>query len=232
MSSFYAFLINEIVIVPALIGFVRYKKIDKTFRPFIFLLFAGALSECAGYFFFMRLHVTNAPQSKIYSLIECIIILVLFHAWGFLKQRKFWFYLLLSICIIFWFIESIIFLGIKDFTPFFRIFYSFIIVLISINQINYVIIRNTTRNLFKNAKFLICIGFVIFFIYQILYEAAYYVSVNTKNDYMVTSDVISLFSYINTFVNLIYFVAVFFIPQREDFYFGKDSNFSTQLPNE
>ncbi|MGI8951109.1 MAG: hypothetical protein ACR2FN_05950 [Chitinophagaceae bacterium] len=180
----------------------------------------------------MRLHVTNAPQSKIYSLIECIIILVLFHAWGFLKQRKFWFYLLLSICIIFWFIESIIFLGIKDFTPFFRIFYSFIIVLISINQINYVIIRNTTRNLFKNAKFLICIGFVIFFIYQILYEAAYYVSVNTKNDYMVTSDVISLFSYINTFVNLIYFVAVFFIPQREDFYFGKDSNFSTQLPNE
>ena len=151
--------------------------------------------------------------------------LMLFYNWGLFKGKKTFYYSLLFICVAFWSIEEIIFGGIYNFVPFFRIFYSFILVLVSINQLNYTILINSGKNLFRNCKFLLCIAFIIFFIYQILYEAAYFVSDHSTNNYFVTNTIISFFAYINLIVNLIYIPAVYFIPDRYEMGFDKNINF-------
>jgi len=217
--------VAQAVVIPFLMGVLKYRKMDDSFRPFIFLLFAGVLTELSSVILIILLHRSNAPAINLYSLAECIIILLLFHKWGLFRDRKMHFYLLLVVCIIFWVVEEIIFGGIYNFVPFFRIFYSFIIVLISINRVNYIILVNAGRTLFRNAKFLLCIAFIIFYIYQILYEAAYFVSDHTGESYSVTNNIISLFGYINLLVNLLYIAAVYFIPEGSLNRLGKNFNF-------
>ena len=196
---------------------------DGSFKPFIFLLLAGVLGEVASAILILS-HNTNAPAIKIYSLVECLLILILFFRWGLFRRRKQYFYLLVFICIIFWVIEEIIFGGLFTFLPFFRIFYSFVIVLISINLLNYVILLNAGKNLFTNARFLICIAFIIFFTYQILYEAAFFISQGSTGN-SVTDTIISLFAYINLLANLIFIPAVYFIPCSGAGRFDKSFNF-------
>jgi hypothetical protein len=225
VNFIFSTVIAQVIVIPFLMGVLKYKKMDGSFRPFIFLLFAGILAELSSFILIALLHRSNAPAIKIYSLAECIIILWLFCRWGLFDSRKSYFYILLIICIIFWLLEEIVFGGILNFIPFFRIFYSFLIVLISINQINYLMLVNVGRNLFRNARFIICIAFIIFFIYQILYEAAYFVADHSTENYSLTNNIISLFGYINLLVNILYIAAVYFIPQGGLRRFGKNINF-------
>ena len=61
----------------------------------------------------------------------------------------------------------------------FRVSEAFILVILSINEINYLLI-NDNKNLLKNARFLICAGFLIYFLYQILLEGSIYISSQQK----------------------------------------------------
>lgn len=225
MNFIFSTLLAQLIFIPFLMGVLNYRKMDGAFRPFIFFLFAGVLAELSSFILIALLHRSNAPAIKLYSLAECVIILVLFHRWGLFSNRKAYFYVLLATCVVFWFFEEVVFGGIYNFIPFFRIFYSFIIVLISINRVNYIILVNAGRTLFRNARFLICIAFIIFFIYQILYEAAYFVSDHSGENYSVTNNIISLFGYINLLVNLLYIAAVYFIPKGTLNRLGKSFNF-------
>jgi hypothetical protein len=101
---------------------------------------------------------------------------------------------------------------IHDFSPFFHVSYSFVIVMLSINEINY-LITHENRQLFRNGRFLICLGFIIFFIYQILYEGSYYISRQDPNP-VVTITITSYSAYINVLTNIIYAIALLYIPSK------------------
>lgn len=232
MNPIVNFLLSEIIIVPVILGIIKYRQMEKSYRPFILLLLAAVVTELVNYTIFVRNGIPNAPAIKIYSLVECILILFLFHGWRFLKENDKLFYLIIFLFFGGWFIESILFAGIKDFSPYFRIFYSFIVVLLSVNQINYTLMVTTEKNLLRNSKFLICIAFVIFFIYQILYEAAYFVSDYSEKNNSLTSNIISYFGYINLLVNLIFIPAVYFIPKQGKFFFRKHTKINLNNRNE
>jgi hypothetical protein len=85
-----------------------------------------------------------------------------------------------------------------------------------VNKINYMITHDN-RNLFRNPRFLICIAFIIYFIYMIVYRWAYQVSVLSSSETQITDIIIFLMAYINALTNGIFAIAFLLIPARVKF---------------
>lgn len=209
MNNFVNFLFSQSILLPLLIGLIRIRKIQSSYHPFLALIMLGTLSELFS-FISIRLFKTNAVVSNIYSLLECMLILYQFYRWRFYTKPRKWYWVFPALVLLIWITENLVYMYITRFGPVFRISYAFLIVMLSINEINY-LITHENRQLFKNARFLICIGFIIFFLYQILFEGALYISASEQEIY---SRIFSLQVYVNVFVNVIYAAAMFLIPEK------------------
>ena len=213
MHSLYSFLLSEIVFIPFCVALFRWRRIDKAYYPFCILLGLGTVQEIISYFIIHWLHHSNAASVNIDGLLECSLILFQFYYWNsFSGGRK-----ILSIFLVaslgLWATCNLFLPHLNDWDfPLYRILYAFLIVILSINEIN-LMITHDNRNLYKNARFIICLGFITFFLYQILYEGAFFVSGVDKTE-VVSNQIISLFSGVNAFVNCLYLVAVWLIPRR------------------
>ena len=219
MNNLVEFLLSQTVLIPLIIGVVRFGKTDESYHPFLLLLLMAFTSEVISFFCKVVLSSTPEITINLYSLIECMILLFQFHIWGFLKDKRALFYVLVSFFGLIWIVENVVFSKIEEFNLFFNASYSFVLVLLSINQINHMIIQGT-QQLFKNAKFLLCMGFIIYFLYEIIYDGAYFVSHDTY--VAAATKIMNMFNYMNAFTNLIYGVAVLLIPKKKnDLYFNR-----------
>jgi hypothetical protein len=217
MNTISAFLVSQTVLIPLLIGLIRFNRTVASFQPFLLLLALAFISEAIGFICIRVLNASNAVPSNLYGLAESLVILYQFYVWGFLKRKHVLFIVLVSGISTVWITENLIFNKIETFSPFFRVSYAFIIVLLSINEINFLIVRDN-KNLLKNSRFLICLGFITFFIYQIIYEATCFVEPDSS---VLLLKIVSMFNSINAFVNLLYAIAVLYIPVKEEYYFNK-----------
>jgi hypothetical protein len=216
MNNIGAFLVSQLVIIPLAIGLIRFNRTVASFQPFLLLLSLAFLSETIGFICIRVLHTSNAVPLNLYGLAESIVIVYQFFVWGTLKRKRLLFIGLLSGLGGIWITENIIFNRIETFSPYFRVIYAFVTVLLSINEINYLIVKDN-KSLFRNARFLVCMGFIIIFIYQIIYEASMFIG----SDTVLSLRIIFMFNYINAFVNLIYAIAVLCIPVKPSYYFNK-----------
>lgn len=200
------------VSLPFLIALFRIRSMDRQYIPFVVYLFSGVITEICSFIFISVFKKHNAEITNFYVLAEWFIILWQFYRWGLLARsfKKFW--IIASIGFIAWFSENIIAGQLNNFGPYFRWLYSFVIVIMSINTVNY-IITHDFRNLFLNARFIICLCFIIFFSYKIIYEWAFQLMSINKN-IAFSNKIITFFTYLNAFVNVVYIVAVLFIPAR------------------
>ncbi len=210
------FLFSQSILLPIIAGLIRWRRIDKAYQPFFILLIIGFLTELISFILIREFHKSNAIPTNLYTPIEWSLIFLQFHVWGLLRHRKRIFYGILAITLLGWAVENIYFGQITAFSPYFRIFYSFFIVLLSVNKINYMITHDN-RNLFRNPRFLICIGFIIFFMYMIIYRWAYQVSVSSKSETQITDIIIFLMAYVNALTNGIFAIAFLLIPARLKF---------------
>lgn len=217
MSALFNFLTSQTVVLPLCIALIRHDKTIHTFSPFILLLSLSFISECLSFLFIRVLHTSNALVLNVHGLLESLLIVYLFYQWSILKEKRLLFGVLGATFTAIWLVENILFGQISTFSPFFRVFYSFAIILLSINQINYMIAQDSS-NLLKSATFLICIGFIVFFIYQIIYEAAYFVGQDNNE---IANRIIYLFTFVNSFTNMLYAIAAYHIPLKNEYYFNK-----------
>jgi hypothetical protein len=216
MNNLGAFLVSQLVIIPLVIGLIRFNRTVVSFQPFLLLLSLAFLSETISFICISLLETSNAVPSNLYGLAESIVIIYQFFVWGTLKRKRLLFIGLLAAFAAVWITENIIFHKIETFSPYFRVTYAFVTVLLSINEINYLIVKDN-KSLFRNARFLVCLGFIIIFIYQIIYEASLFIG----SDTVLSLQIIFMFNYINAFVNLIYAIAVLCIPVKSSYYFDK-----------
>lgn len=209
-----AFLLSESVMLPFLAGVIRFRKISTAYYPFIALLLLGVITELAS-FVSIRLWKTNTIVANTYGLLECFIILYQFYCWDSLRKTTRWFYVLSTSALVVWLVNYIVLGHLNDYgLPIFRVLYPFMVVIISINEINFMITHDSSH-LYKNARFVIYSAFIIFFLYQILYEGAYSdVIEGGQENELVSNKIISLFGYVNVFVNILYAVAVLLIPAK------------------
>ncbi len=201
------------IFIAALIGWIRFKRISPTYYPFIFCLWIGLLNEIVS-FVVTNAGYQTAVNNNIYVLIEAIIIAWQFNRWGVFQLHKKLFISILIIYAATWMLENFIIGKITLIQSYFRILYSFLTVLMSVGLLNNMLFRES-GNLLKNPVFLICIGFIIYFTYKVLVEAFWIYGLNSGEHFRMR--VYDILAYINLLTNLIYALAVLWMPQKQKF---------------
>ncbi|MBS1602017.1 MAG: hypothetical protein JST42_05065 [Bacteroidetes bacterium] len=214
MTSFLVFLISQTIFLPLITGLVRWRRIGQGYQPFFIVIFLAVLAENLDYYLIKIRHHSNAVPSNVYALAESLLILWQFYVWGLWRTRKPVFYGLIALLCLVWTTENLVLGHITDFPPYFKFLESFLVVLLSVNKINFMITHDN-RKLLRRPDFLFCIGFIIFFIYKIVYEWAYQVSLYDES--RITNTIIASFSYINALTNIIFAIAFLLIPVPQKF---------------
>lgn len=205
--------LSYLVGISAITGLLRFKKIDPVFYPFIIMLWAGFINELTSTFM-IKYFRTSAVNSNIYVLIQSLLIAWFFWKLNLFRKNKLIFGLLFIGFPFFWTIEIYFISGIRGFASYFRIIYSFVTVLMSIHMINYIIV-NEKKSVFKNSTFLIMIGFVAFFTYKALLEIFWVYGLSASKEFSI--QVYRILTYINLIVNLLYIMAVIWMPRKREY---------------
>lgn len=213
MSYLLIDILSYSIAIAAIIGLVRFKKIDRAYYPFIILLWVGLCNEIIGTICIKHFK-TNAINSNIYVLAEAILITWFFRNFGLFRKGKNLFSLSLFFILTFWLFENFYLSDIRRFSSYFRISYSMLIVLMSINMINRMLVDGK-KKLIQNPLFLILIGFIVFFTYKALIEIFWVYGLNASRDFRL--EVYRIMAYINLAVNIIYAIAVLWMPRKREF---------------
>src|SRR5688572_30071212 len=156
------------ILIAGIISLVRFKKIDKRYYPFFFLVWAGCINEILSITLILKGYETLV-NSNIFVLTSAFLITWFFKEKG-LFRKKWVFYGWIIVFSLVWITDTLVAGSITQTSVYFRIFYSFIIVFFSINMINKKIF-SSKQSLLRDPSFIIYISFCIFFTYKALIEA-------------------------------------------------------------
>jgi len=211
MTATATFLLSLSVLFPFLTGLLRWRIISRRYYPLFILFSLALLVELVTRYAVTSKNSGWIPVNNLYVLIESILIPLQFIVWGYMYKKLNAFYLITGILVLGWVTEHLILGDITRLHPYFRMFYSLMIVLLSINTINYLVIQEE-RNLVMHPIFIICTGFIIFFTYQLVYESIYNIVSDLKS--IDTSKLNTAFSIINAVCNILYGIAFLLVPAR------------------
>ena len=205
-------IISYSLILPAIIGAVRFKRVLKSYRPFIFWMWVALCTEVIDDVA-IALKRSDAVTNNIYTLVEYCFIIVLFMRLDESNNKK-RYYILLGIGIITWIVDNIFLHSITDTSSYFRIIYGLIVVFLSVGKLNEVLF-NEVRQSLKNGTLVICIAFIIFYTYQSVFEIFGVINLHFSEAFFVRLYYILI--YVNLFTNLLYALAMLWLPTKRQF---------------
>jgi hypothetical protein len=217
MSDTLSFILSLSIIFTVIIGVARFKKIDKSYRPFIYYACVSLLTELLVKYFTAPKDMRSVIITmNIYALLEFLFLIWLFFNWGlFNKKIK----ILLAVCsiyILLWLILIINEGGLTNPNWYFFILYSFALIFLGVNMLNKVIVQER-GSIFSNSKFLISMGVVIFFTFFIIFCSTKISLFNIKPSESFERNLASIKAYANLFVNLLYAIAALWVPKKKNF---------------
>lgn len=136
----------------------RVKYIGRKYFFLIVLLIVGAASDLISYFTILS-KGSNFFNSNLYKGIEFILLVLLFKNW--LTERKNKFHIIiLVIGILSWVLDNIVFHSPFENTSIFRLVSSNLLILVIVDQINYVLFKRQYSLVFS--ELLICSGLILY----------------------------------------------------------------------
>lgn len=203
--------LNHSVTIPLMISFFRFKLIGRTFYPFILFILLGFINESISLALISN-GDSNAFNSNVYVLLESLIIFYQFYRWDDGLKLK---YILISVCgAAIWMIDNFVIHDILHRNSVFRLYYSLVIMFLSISCISRIAIHER-GNILKNAAFIICVTFLTYYVPKVFIEllASYQLKLNDSFYYTfwITS------SFINCIANLLYAIAILCIHPKQEF---------------
>ena len=216
MINFYlAQAFNLLIVIVAIIGLIRYRFIDSAFKPFLVLMWCGAINEIINVIIIDYFGGYNILNSNLYYLLESLLLLWQFKSWKMLRQPKFLYHVLITSFILFWAIETILVTKLyHTFNSYFIVFYSLISILLFINMFNRNLVMDR-KSVFKNPIFIICFGSIMILTYSLLRELCFLYNISfPENGWNVMH---SIFLFINLFCNTIFGLAILWMPKRQAF---------------
>lgn len=204
-------LLSYSVIIPAIIGIIRFTSISCIYYSFIFLIWLGFINETLSIILVYTLK-SNTINSNIYVLIEYFFILFQLYKWNGSDIKKNYFFVALGLAI--WIGDNLIINAGNGNNSIFRIFYSLVIVFFSINMINKLIIYER-KNLLKNAIFLICISFLLYYGCKAFVEVfnAFHLGLSD----IFNRNIFKILYFANLISNIMYAIAILCIPRKQEF---------------
>ena len=201
------------IAIAAIIGLIRFTRIHKSYQPFIFITIASLSNEVISHIL-IHYKKSNAITINLLGLADALLWLWQFRRWNGFNKQGFQFQLAVILMISIWIFENLVLGKLFTFSSVYAIVFSFAVVFLSINQLNRQIVEET-RNLFTNARFLICAGAVLFFTYRILVECFYLLDMQKSDSFL--AHVFSILAIVNLIVNLLFALATLWIPERQKF---------------
>ena len=102
------------IIIAAIIGWIRFKKINPAYYPFLYCIWLAFLNEIISVIFASRGH-SDAINSNIYMLAEALLITWQFKNWGLFLRPKYLFTGILILFTLLWITESFFIKGITSY---------------------------------------------------------------------------------------------------------------------
>jgi len=206
-------LLSYSILFAALIGLVRFKQIDQAYWPFIILIWVGCANELVSTVV-TRNGYSNAINTNFYYLIDAVLLLVFFRKNGLFNRHNNAFYGLLYSFVFIWTIELFVFKSINEFSSYFIGLSAFSLVIMSIHMINKLIGIQDGGATFRKSLFVICIGLILFYTYAVVIEIFWVYGLNSSKEFRL--QVYRILAYINLAVNLMYAVALLWIPRKRE----------------
>ncbi len=193
-------------------AFIRRKSIGTYYRPYyVFLIVAFVFDSL--FKIIIDLGYKTPFISNCYVLIEFPIFLWLFYNWSSRNNKIFFIGLFLA-GILIWVFDNLIMNSIFQINSYYRIYYSTVLILCSINQLNKVIFQDNIT-LWKNAIFLISITSIVYYSYRVFIESLFLFQQEFSNDFF--RGVYFIMVIVNFLAHLVYTLAVLCIPAKQEF---------------
>lgn len=205
-------LLNHSISIAAIAGACRIKKIDSSYYPFVFLIWIGFLNETLSLILIYTIK-SNTINSNIYVLFEYILILFQFYKWNGSNDRRLYYFFALTGLLV-WIADNLMLNSISGNNSIFRIFYSSVITFFSINFIKK-LITYEDGNLIKNAIFLICSCFFIYYSCKAFVEVFNAFHLGLSNRF--NRQVFMVLYFANLFSNIVYLIAILCIPTNQEY---------------
>ncbi|HTF30412.1 MAG TPA: hypothetical protein VK625_16280 [Flavitalea sp.] len=202
------------IIIAAVLGVIRFNQIEKSYYPFIYICWLGLLVEIIA-FVFQKSSGTLLP-SNIYVLLEGLLFIWQFNKWGSFQRRPWLYFLSQGSIVVLWLIDNFFIHTIHELSSYYRISYSVLLVVLAIDQINKLIVRER-KSFITNAKFLICIGVIIFFSYKMTTETFYLYALRKSSSSEFVFSIFAIQKYVNLFANLLFAFVIIWIPRKKIF---------------
>jgi hypothetical protein len=217
MDATLRFILSLSIGIAVILGIVRFRRIDPSYYPFLFVCFAALAAELLH----RTLMENGLPKSlffllNIYSYVDFFLFLWLFHNWGLFNRKRSAFIAIAGVFFVAWVATNIIYTSfINKVNLYFFILYSFALIFFSVSTFNRMVVHER-NSIFKNPKFWICLGVIIFYSFFIVYSSTgvTFMYVPSKE---FRRGLQAIMTYSNLLVNLLYAVAVLWIPRKKNF---------------
>lgn len=200
------------VLLPSVVGAVKFKRSLKAYRPFMYLIWIGLLNEATSEILIATIK-TSAVNNNIYTLLDYSFIVWLFMSLDDYRGKTMYYFLLVFGAAA-WFIDNIVLHSITGFSSYFRIIYGLIVVYLSVRKLSEVLFTEL-RHSNKNATFVICVAFSIAYTYQAVFETFGAINLKFSNEFYIKLYYILVF--VNLFTNLLYALAMLWVPAKRQF---------------
>lgn len=211
-NNIISYLSTYSIIIAAVLGVIRFKEIEKSYYPFIYICWLAVIFEILAAVF--QTAMSTLWPSNIYVLLEGLLYVWQFKKWGSFRRRPYLYYVVLVMIGGLWLTDIIILKSLHKLSSYYRIGFSMILVILAIDLINKLIV-NERKKFLTNAKFLICIGVVIYFSYKMVIETFFLYLKATESPFV--KNLFDILTYINLFTNLLFGYLVLWIPRKKSF---------------
>lgn len=209
MSVNLVFLLSILGIIPTIIGIIQVRN-TANILPITISLLLGLIAS-------LLIYLLKEPYlknlcSSIYIATEFVLLLFQLRNWGVLK-KDIHFYVIVTSGLLIWELTTFHYFQIGERNFIFRLLYSFIIVIYSIDVINKLAFERII--LLKDHRFLICLGLIVFYFYNIIVEAFCIRSLNFSMDLL--KSIFNIKIILNFLINILYAIALLCIPKKKTF---------------
>lgn len=207
----FSIICSHSILIASVIACFRIKAVLKDYYPFIIMLWAGLLNETISLSLLYSGH-SNTVNSNIFVLLEFLLILYQFYRWNYSRRIMYLVIALAGISV--WMADNFLLNSIQQNNSVFRVFYSFVILLFSIDKINQLLVFENS-NLKNNAMFLICITFIFYYVFKACVESFNMIHLGLSRRFL--QELWMILNFVNLITNLLFALATLWIPTRQKF---------------
>lgn len=202
-----------LAVLPAIVGSIRLPRISSDFDPFIVCIWLYGINGGISYSM-QHIGYYNIFHYNIWFLADAYCLLWTFKKWNLFASKKLYY----SIAVFFgacWLLETVYLSKLTgDYNSYFRIIYTFTVILMSISMINTLLLKATIYPL-KNSIFLICCTFILLNTISLISEAFFAYNLVLSNQFRIYMDHINTF--INALCSLIFALIILWLPRKQAF---------------